>query len=279
MSVGYDREQVLSRLRQRIENNHSIFMIGCGNGLSAVSGEKGGADIIAVYSTAILRMRGLPSMIFTLPYYDANAITLEEAARIAPLVGETPVILGVGAHDPSVDLDQILDEVEKNHCCGIMNEPFASIYGEAFARRLERSGLGFSRELVLIEKAHKRGMFTLGWAATPQEAAEMARAGADAIGAMILDDGPEFQGITKEESLEVAIGKVQTICEAAHEVNPQAMVLTHGNPFYDVETARASVQKTDAVGYAAGSSGERVPAQKAVADITRQYCSISLQKE
>jgi len=54
------------------------------------------------------------------------------------------------------------------------------------------------------------------------------------------------------------------------------MVLTHGNPFYDVATARASVERTPAVGYAAGSSGERRPAETAIADITRHYREIKI---
>ncbi len=276
MSIAYTREQVITRLKKRIERNQSIFMLGCGCGISAISGENGGADLIAVYSTAILRMRGLPSMIFTLPYYDANAITLEEGARIAPLIHETPIILGLGAHDPSVNLDHLLDAVTENRCCGVMNEPFASIYGESFAKRLEASGLGFSRELLLISKAHERGLFTLGWAATPSEASAMAQIGADAIGAIILDDGPEFKGAATDEALELALEKVRQICTAAHAVNPHVMVLTHGNPFYDVATARASVERTPAVGYAAGSSGERRPAETAIADITRHYREIKI---
>lgn len=279
MSIPYTREQVIERLQQRLQNNRSIFMIGCGCGMSAVSGEKGGADLIAIYSTAILRMRGLPSMIFTLPYYDANAITLEEGARIAPLIRETPVILGLGAHDPSVNLDHLLDVVAENRCCGIMNEPFASIYGEAFARRLERAGLGFSRELLLIRKARDRGLFTLGWAATPDEASAMAQAGADAIGAIILDDGPEFRGLTGSEALEVAVEKVRRICKAAHAVNPDTVVLTHGNPFYDVDTARASIEGTGAAGYASGSSGERLPAENAISDITRRFREIKISEQ
>lgn len=249
-------------------------MMGCGNGVSALSGERGGADLLAVYSTAILRMRGLPSMIFTLPYYDSNAITLEAARQIVPLIDHTPVIAGLGAHDPSVSLEALLDEAQRAGCCGVMNEPFASIYGPAFAARLERSGLGFSRELELIRRAHARGMFTLGWAAVPEEASAMAEAGADTIGAIILDDGPEFQGKSKAEQLDVAIEKVQQICEAAHAVNPDALVLTHGNPFYDVPTAKASVQRTDAAGYAAGSSGERAPAERAVTAIVEAFCEI-----
>ena len=67
LSINYKREQVIRRLQERIRQNQSILMLGSGSGLSAVSGERGGADLIAVYSTAVLRMRGLPSMIFTLP--------------------------------------------------------------------------------------------------------------------------------------------------------------------------------------------------------------------
>jgi predicted TIM-barrel enzyme len=276
LSINYKREQVIRRLQERIRQNQSILMLGSGSGLSAVSGERGGADLIAVYSTAVLRMRGLPSMIFTLPYYDANAITLEAAEQIAPLVRDTPIILGLGAHDPSVDLERLLDAVQSVNCCGVMNEPFAGIYGDAFAKRLEQSGLGFSRELALIAKARGRGMFTLGWAVSPGEAAAMADAGADSVGAMILDDGPEFQGVSPEERLNAAVEKVQQICEAAHAVNPQVMVLSHGNPFYNAATAGASIERTDAVGYASGSSGERLPAERAITEITQSYREITV---
>ena len=102
----------------------------------------------------------------------------------------------------------------------------------------------------------------------------MAQAGADAIGAIILDDGPEFQNKSKAEQLDVAIEKVQEICLSAHSVNPEVFVLTHGNPFYDVPTARASVERTDAAGYAAGSSAERTPAEQAVTQIVKEFCAI-----
>ena len=58
---------------------------------------------------------------------------------------------------------------------------------------------------------------------------------------------------------------------AAHEANPDVIVLTHGGPFKDPESAEISLKNTGAVGYAAGSSGERMPTEQAVSDITRRF--------
>jgi len=78
--------------------------------------------------------------------------------------------------------------------------------------------------------------------------------------------------------LEHAAAQIQEICQAAKAVNPDIMVLTHGGPFKDVETAEYSLLYTDAVGYASGSSGERIPTETSVIEITKQYKKIRTSK-
>lgn len=278
MAKRYRKSELISRLQKRADEGYSLIMSGCGSGLSALSAEEAEVDLIAVYSTAVLRMRGLPSLIFTLPYYDANAITIDASEEITELVKTTPLIMGLGAHDPSVSLESLLDYAESKNYSGIMNEPFASIYGESFASRLESSGIGFSREVALIEMAAKRGLFTVAWAATPKEASVLAGAGANVIGAMILTEGPLFEGKQGEDWFDAAIDSLSAICDAAHSADPAVFVLSHGNAFHDPETARASVLRTAAAGYAAGSSGERVPAQTAISEIMRSYRNIRIKR-
>jgi predicted TIM-barrel enzyme len=57
------------------------------------------------------------------------------------------------------------------------------------------------------------------------------------------------------------------------------LVLTHGGPFKDPESAGYSINHSDADGYAAGSSGERLPTERAVIDTTAQYKQIRLSTE
>jgi predicted TIM-barrel enzyme len=71
--------------------------------------------------------------------------------------------------------------------------------------------------------------------------------------------------------LKEATDMVTAVCSAAKKVNPEILVLTHGGPFKDPESAEYSMIHSDAVGYAAGSSGERMPTEQAIIEVTRQY--------
>lgn len=77
-----------------------IIMAGVGSGLTAKGAVLGGADLLAVYNTAVYRIKGLPTALAFLPYDDANQLTLTAAPEIIANAGNVPVLLGFGAHDP-----------------------------------------------------------------------------------------------------------------------------------------------------------------------------------
>ncbi len=276
MARKYRRDEILARLRNQIEKQRSILLFGAGSGLTARSAEIGGADIIAVYSTAIYRMRGLPSLLAFLPYSDANEHVQRMASEILPAVQEVPCIVGVGAHDPSLNQDRFMKDMLDTGFSGFTNEPFVGIYGSEFANQLESAGIGFSREVEMIERAHRMDAFTVAWVFTPEESRRMAEAGADIIGAHVGVTAGGITGVKKTMGMEEAVGAIQAMCEAAKQINPDVFLLTHGGPFKDPETAAYSIRNTDAVGYAAGSSGERMPTENAVANATSIYKSIKL---
>ena len=83
-----------------------------------------------------------------------------------------------------------------------------------------------------------------------------------------------MSGACSVTPLEKAVLQVQAMVEAAKRESPEVMVLTHGGPFADVETAQFSIIHTDAVGYAAGSSGERIPTENAVVDAAKAFKSM-----
>lgn len=276
MAQKYSRKQIMERMHGQIGSGRPLLMFGAGTGLTAKCAEKGGADLIGVYSTAIYRMRGLPSHLAWMPYSNANEHLLNMAREILPIVNTTPCIAGIGAHDPSLDLDDFLDIVMKAGFSGVTNEPFVGLYGEYFATQLERAGLGFSCEVELIRRARAKDIFTVAWAMSPREAYTMAEAGADIIGAMIGVTTGGMSGESEVITLEQAVDDVRAMIDAAHSVNPGIIVLTHGGPFADVATAQYSIIHTDAAGYASGSSGERIPTEEAVVEITRQYKAMTL---
>lgn len=274
--VRFTRAEILARLRAQVDTGRPVLLFGAGIGLTARCAELGGADLIGLYSTAFQRMAGRPSLLGWLPYGDVNAEVLERSREILPLIRDTPCIAGVGAHDPRLNVDRLFEELVGLGFSGITNEPFVGLYGPAFAAQLEAAGIGFSREVDLIARASAADLFSVAWVFNPDEARRMTEAGADVIGAIVGVTAGGLTGAQGALGLEEATGIVQGICEAAHAVRPEVMVLTHGGPFSDPETAAYSIAHSDAVGYAAGSSGERVPTERAIVAITRAYKEIPL---
>ena len=80
---------------------------GAGTGLSAKCEEAGGIDLIVIYNSGRFRMAGRGSLSGLMPYGDANAIVMEMAAEVLPVVKNTPVLAGVCATDPFRSMDRL----------------------------------------------------------------------------------------------------------------------------------------------------------------------------
>ncbi|MGI5927515.1 MAG: phosphoenolpyruvate hydrolase family protein, partial [Thermacetogeniaceae bacterium] len=63
MAKHFSRKQLLERLQRELDAGKPLLMFGAGTGLTARCAELGGADIIAVYSTAHYRMAAQPSLL------------------------------------------------------------------------------------------------------------------------------------------------------------------------------------------------------------------------
>ena len=55
---------------------------------------------------------------------------------------------------------------------GIANEPFIGMYSGDLRRQMDAVGLGFSRELELINTASRKGLLTLGYVFNAEEAVQ-----------------------------------------------------------------------------------------------------------
>lgn len=271
MAKKYSREELHDLLTNQIKTGKPIFMFGAGTGLTAKCAELGGADLIGIYSTAFYRMQGISSLMAWLPYSNANDELINSSKYILNVVKKVPCIAGIGAHDPTRSMDTFIDEVMEMGFSGVSNEPFVGIYGKSFSSMLEQANIGFSKEVELIFLANKKNVFSLAWAFDEEEAIAMAKAGADIIGAMIGLTAGGLTGAKKTITLEEATEEVRKICEAVKKYNKNTMVITHGGPFENPETAEYSIKNTQAVGYASGSSGERIPTEPAVIEIVKKY--------
>ena len=80
------RDEALARLRATLAAGRPIIGAGAGTGLSAKCEEEGGVDLIIVYNSGRYRMAGRGSAAGLLAYGDANAIVVEMAGEVLPVV-------------------------------------------------------------------------------------------------------------------------------------------------------------------------------------------------
>jgi len=273
--MRYTREQVLARLRKEIEAGRPIIGAGAGTGISAKFAEAGGADLIIIYNSGRYRMAGHGSLAGMLAFGDANQIVKEMGEReVLPVVKEVPVIAGVNGTDPTRRMDYFLKELDALGFSGINNFPTVGLIDGNFRRELERTNLGYGKEVDMIALAHEIGFFTIVYVFNPEEATLMARAGADCVIAhMGLTVGGSI-GSDIAMPLSEAPARVQAIGEAAWKVNPDIILLSHGGPIATPEDAAYVNERCDAQGFVGASSMERLPVEVAITETVRKFKSI-----
>src|SRR5579864_1548466 len=137
------RSEILERFRRKVSDRLPIIGGGAGTGLSAKCAETGGIDLIIIYNSGRYRMAGRGSLAGMMPYGDANAIVLEMAREVLPVVKKTPVLAGVCGTDPMRLMDRFLDEIRRTGFTGVQNFPTVGLIDGVFRANLEETGMGF----------------------------------------------------------------------------------------------------------------------------------------
>src|SRR6218665_78856 len=137
-------------MRTKIAHGQAIIGGGAGPGLSAKCAESAGLDFIVIYNSGRYRMAGRSSMAGLMPYGDANAIVMEMAAEVLPVVMTIPVLAGVCGTDPFRDMGRFLRQVKDCGFTGVQNYPTVCLYEGIIRANLEETGLGFDPQAGMI---------------------------------------------------------------------------------------------------------------------------------
>jgi predicted TIM-barrel enzyme len=266
------RQDIVGRFRAMIARGEPIIGGGAGTGLSAKCEEAGGIDLIVIYNSGRFRMAGRGSLAGLMPYGDANAIVLEMAREVLPLVRRTPVLAGVCATDPFRRMDVFLDEVRRLGFAGVQNFPTVGLIDGTFRQNLEETGMSYGLEVEMIALAGAKGLLTTPYVFNEGDAAAMARAGADII---VVHLGLTAGGsIGAETGLKLADcpAIVDRLAAAALAEKPDAIILVHGGPVAMPGDAEFVLRNTkDCHGFYGASSMERLPAEIALTEQTRAF--------
>jgi len=263
--MQFTREQVLEKLRANIDRGQPIIGGGAGTGISAKCEEAGGIDLIVIYNSGRFRMAGRGSLAGMMPYGDANAIVIDMAREVLPVIKDTPVLAGVCGTDPFRIMSNFLQEVEDVGFSGVQNFPTVGLIDGIFRQNLEETDMGYGLEVEMIRQAHQNDLLTTPYAFNEVEAEQMADAGADILVAHMGLTTKGSIGAHTALTLEEAAKKVQSIHDAATSVNPEVLVICHGGPIAEPTDAQYILDHTKGVvGFYGASSAERLPTEIAI---------------
>jgi predicted TIM-barrel enzyme len=226
----FSRKELRLKFHKIVHDRQPIIGGGAGTGLSAKCEEAGGIDLIVIYNSGRYRMAGRGSLSGLLAYGNANDIVMEMAKEVLPMVHKTPVLAGVNGTDPFCGFDVFLNEVAAAGFSGVQNFPTIGLIDGVFRQNLEETGTSYAQEVELIRLAHKKDLFTTPYVFDPEQAAAMARAGADMIVAhMGLTTGGAI-GAETALTLDKCVPRINAIAQAALSVRADMIVLCHGGP-------------------------------------------------
>ena len=197
------------------------------------------------------------------------------AREVLPVVKHTPVLAGVNGTDPFMIREDFLRRLADLGFSGIQNFPTVGLIDGNFRANLEETGMGYGHEIDLIRAARALDLLTTPYVFAADEAAEMAKAGADII---VCHLGLTTGGaIGAETALTLAdcVPQINAWAEAALKVNRDVLVICHGGPIAMPPDEVILKHCPSCHGFYGASSMERLPTEVALTEQTRKFVAIS----
>jgi predicted TIM-barrel enzyme len=272
----FDRASIVAGLRAERDAGRAIYDALCGSGITAKMAARGGASMVTTHSLAYFRMQGLSSMAGYLPICDANALTLELGERaLLNVVRECPVIAGLLCVDPTRDMARFLERIAAAGYHGVMNCPTVVLIDGKFRSDLEETGMGFAREVDVLGRASRMGLFTKAFCTSADEARAMADAGVDNI---IIHFGNSSGGTIGSKTvmdLNAAAQRAAAILDALAAKHAGLIFTCHGGAIETpADFERFWRMEPRLHGYVGGSSAERFPIETSVVEATKAFRAI-----
>jgi predicted TIM-barrel enzyme len=277
MKMAIPRSEILKKLYKQAQEGIPIIGGGAGTGISAKSEEAGGIDLIVIYNTGRYRMAGRVSITGLFAYGDANAVMMEMAGEVLPVVKHTPVLAGVNATDPFRMMPYFLKQVKEMGFSGVQNFPTVGLFDGNMRADMEATGLGYDKEVEMVRLAHELDLLTTPYCFNEDEAQAMVKAGADMIVAHVgLTTGGTI-GSQAAMAMDMAIDTTMRIAEASRSIRKDILVICHGGPFDEPENVADAMKRMPGInGFYGASSMERLPVERAIKEQVAKFKGMKL---
>ena len=253
------------------------FAIGAaiGAGLVARAAVRGGADFILALSAGRVRVMGAPSVVSMLPIHESNAFVAEFAR--AEILGrvDVPVLFGASTLDPRTDIRALVRQIAAWGFDGVINFPSVILLDDDARARMAHAGLGWQREVELISAAKEAGLFAAAYVRTAQQAADMATAG---CGLVCVNFGWTAGGVAGEPATQDtadAAAEAKAVFRQVRRIRPKTLCFLEGGPIATPQAAAEVCQASNADGYIASSTIDRIPLETAVFDVATAFKAVA----
>jgi predicted TIM-barrel enzyme len=274
------RDQILSKLRAKVERRIPIFIASAGSGLVAKLLEEAGADCVNTFSGARLRANGMGTMAMMWPILDSNAQTLDytEQDILPAMKGEAFVCACLNANDPLRDMRSVLERLKAMGVLSVSNIGPSISYVDKDSnlyRVLTKSGITFANEVEMLKLARELGMVTVALAFDLEDSLQVVgearpdlfcfHAGTTKGGRVGYDTG---------ETIEETARRTEEVYGAVRKLHPGVILIAHGAALETPEDAQSMLDHTSGHGFWTGSSTERLPIERAVSAAAKEFAGL-----
>ncbi len=253
-----------------IRDRNFLFAAVVGSGLTAKAADKAGADYLLALNAGRFRVQGASSLTSFLPVRAANDWVIEFAEREMLGRCSAPIYAGFSVSDPDLDIGELVQRTKRLGFSGICNFPSTTLIDGRLGALMEREGLGFDREIELVQEATRAGLGTFVYVLTNSQARKMLDAGATAI-CVNVGFTSGGTGVSTHLTLETAAAQIERVLEG---VPASVDKLCHGGPITSPEEALAITRICGVQGFVAGSTLDRLPVEQTLSEVTKGFTAI-----
>jgi two-component system response regulator HydG len=263
----------MASLFASLGDRRPVVAVVAGSGQVAHTAAAAGADLLLVLNAGLYRTLGYGSLASFLPFGNANDQTLNLLRdHVLPRAGQTPVVAGVLGADPTLDLDVHLDRFRALGVGGVTNWPSLGFVDGQFREALEADGFDPASELRTLTAARRHGLAAVGFAHTEEDAGRFA----PVCDGLILNVGLTHRVDDQQDRrdrVQAAIARLNRML-AAVGTGRRPLCLMFGGPVTTAEDLQAVLRQSGVDGVAGGSVFERLPVERAVTSIVRQFKAV-----
>lgn len=267
------RTELKQRLLTMNERKEYIIGLATGTGVSTKHAVKGGVDVILALNSGRFRQMGISSLAGYLPVSNSNQLVMEFGSReIIPMADDIPVIFGLCATDPLIDLDKYIEEIKLIGFAGINNCPSVGMIDGQFGEALKEDNISYDKEVEAIRIAHEKGMFTIAFVFNEVQAKQMLHVGADVICAHLGFTKGGLLGAKKVLTLFEGTKLAQDIFEVCDKSDNETVIkMVYGGAVHTPSDLKYMYDNTSTMGYIGGSSLERIPLEESMPALIKQF--------